>query len=258
MNELSQFLVDSILKEDEDNLGTVALFGGGFKPPTRGHLEVVLQGLKENPEVKQVYILVGSGARNGVTQAEAVKIWEMYQKFIPVASQIIPVQSPFSFFKTYLTDHKDEKVYVFIGARPDNEEDDKDVAERSAYVKKYSENAIPVKVQTKGGVSGTMARKAALSGNNKEFISYFPSKLSDEEKQEIIDMISSVVNEKLTIGGKVVKTIHKNDSNNPEDHTIEFEDGTTEPYLQHLNENASYSSDIDYKSLIKELTKIYD
>ncbi|NNE31893.1 MAG: hypothetical protein HKN40_05935 [Winogradskyella sp.] len=242
MNELSQFLVDSILKEDEDNLGTVALFGGGFKPPTRGHLEVVLQGLKENPEVKQVYILVGSGARNGVTQAEAVKIWEIYQKFIPVASQIIPVQSPFSFFKTYLTDHKDEKVYVFIGARPDNEEDDKDVAERSAYVKKYSENAIPVKVQTKGGVSGTMARKAALSGNNEEFISYFPSALSDEEKQEIIDMISSVVNEALFIKGKEVERIEK-PTNNPEDAIVIYIDGTTEPYLDTVDEGRKKKKD---------------
>ena len=242
MNELSQFLVDSILKEDEDNLGTVALFGGGFKPPTKGHLEVVLQGLKENPEVKQVYILVGSGARNGVTQAEAVKIWEIYQKFIPVASQIIPVQSPFSFFKTYLTDHKDEKVYVFIGARPDNEEDDKDVAERSAYVKKYSENAIPVKVQTKGGVSGTMARKAALSGNNEEFISYFPSKLSDKEKQEIIDMISSVVNEALFIRGKEVERIEK-PTNNPEDAIVVYVDGTTEPYLDTVDEGRKKKKD---------------
>jgi len=197
MNSLTQFLVDSILKEE--TLGTVALFGGGFKPPTKGHLEVVLQGLEENPEVSQVYILVGSGERNGVTQEESVKIWKMYQKFIPVSSQIIPVQSPFSYFKSYLTDHKDEKVYVFIGARPDNEEDDKDVAERSAYVKKYSENAIPVKVQTKGGVSGTMARKAALSGNNEEFITYFPSELTDAEKQEIIDMISSVINERIKL-----------------------------------------------------------
>ena len=76
MNSLTQFLVDSILKEE--TLGTVALFGGGFKPPTKGHLEVVLQGLEENPEVSQVYILVGSGERNGVTQEESVKIWKMY------------------------------------------------------------------------------------------------------------------------------------------------------------------------------------
>jgi hypothetical protein len=218
MNELTKFLVDNILKEEEDTLGTVALFGGGFKPPTKGHLEVVLQGLKEHPEVKQIHILVGSGERNGVTQEEAIKIWEMYQKFIPVSLQIIPVQSPFSYIKTYLQDHPDEKVYQFIGARPDNPEDEADVAQRTAYAKKYSKNAIPVKVQTKGGVSGTMARKAALSGNNDEFITYFPSDLTDAEKQEIIDMISSIIKEQL-------------------------------------NENASYSSDIDYKSLIKELTK---
>jgi hypothetical protein len=123
----------------------IALFGGGFKPPTRGHLEVVLQGLKENPEVKHVQILVGGGSRNNISQDESVKIWKMYQKFIPVPSEIIPVTSPFKYFKDYLTDHSDEKVYVFIGARPDNEDDDKDVAERSKYVKQYSDNVIPVK-----------------------------------------------------------------------------------------------------------------
>ncbi len=195
MNQLTKYLVDGILNEGDESLDTVALFGGGFKPPTKGHLEVVLQGLKENPQVKQVQILVGSGERNGVTQEEAVKIWEMYKKLIPVSTQIVKVQSPFSYIKTYLQDHQDEDVYIFIGARPDNEEDDKDVAERSTYAKKYSKKAIPVRVQTTGGVSGTMARKAALSGNNEEFITYFPKQLTDSEKEEIIQMVSSVINE---------------------------------------------------------------
>ena len=44
-----------------------------------------------------------------------------------------------------------------------------------------------------------MARKAALSGNNEEFITYFPSELTDAEKQEIIDMISSVINERIKL-----------------------------------------------------------
>ena len=47
---------------------------------------------------------------------------------------------------------------------------------------------------------------------------------------------SDALNEDLTIGGKKVKKIHKNDSNNPKDHTIEYEDGSTEPYLDHLKE----------------------
>jgi hypothetical protein len=42
------------------------------------------------------------------------------------------------------------------------------------------------------------------------------------------------MNEELTIAGKKVKTIHKNDSDNVEDHEIEYEDGTREPYLKHL------------------------
>ena len=62
-------------------------------------------------------------------------------------------------------------------------------------LKNISEKAIPVRVQTTGGVSGTMARKAALSGNNEEFITYFPKQLTDSEKEEIIQMISSVINE---------------------------------------------------------------
>ena len=221
MNQLTQYLVDGILNEGEDSLGGVALFGGGFKPPTNGHLEVVLQGLKENPEVKQVQILVGSGERNGVTQEESIKIWEIYKRFIPVSTQIIKVQSPFSYIKTYLQDHQDENVYIFIGARSGNEADDKDVAKRSAYAKKYSDKAIPVEIITTGGVSGTKARQAALSGNNEEFITFFPEQLTDSEREEIIQMISSVIKEvKLPI-----------------------------------NENASYSKEIDVKEKIDQLTQ---
>ena len=40
--------------------------------------------------------------------------------------------------------------------------------------------------------------------------------------------------EGLTIGGKRVIKIDKNDSQDPENFTIEFEDGTKEPYLHHL------------------------
>ena len=57
--------------------------------------------------------------------------------------------------------------------------------------------------------------------------------LGDNEKEWVRDEIDNM-NEELTIAGKKVKTIHKNNSNNPEDHEIEYEDGTKEPYLKHL------------------------
>ena len=48
-----------------------------------------------------------------------------------------------------------------------------------------------------------------------------------------------MVREGLSIGGKKVKTINKNNSNNPEDYTVEYEDGTTEPYVNTLEESVN-------------------
>ena len=114
MNELSKFLVESILNESKEKV--VALFGGGFKPPTKGHLEVVQQGLQQNPEVTEVKILVGSGKRDGFTQSQSVKIWNFYNDigFISKPATIIPVSSPFSYYKEYLEKNPNDKVYIFI------------------------------------------------------------------------------------------------------------------------------------------------
>ena len=66
-------------------------------------------------------------------------------------------------------------------------------------------------------------------------------------KDEAIDFIHkwnmskidrSVMDEALTIAGKKVKTIHKHNSMDPEDHEIEYEDGTKEPYLKHLKKES--------------------
>ena len=137
---------------------TTALFGGSFKPPTKGHLEVILKGLRENSEVDKILITVGRGKRGNVTQEKSIKIWEIYQRLIPVESEIIAVESPYWFWKEYLKENKEDKVYVFIGARPNNEKDRIDVLERSQFVKKYSKNVFPVKVLTEDGMSGTNSR----------------------------------------------------------------------------------------------------
>ena len=57
--------------------------------------------------------------------------------------------------------------------------------------------------------------------------------LGPNEKEWVLDEIDNM-NEELTIAGKKLKNIHKNDSDNVEDHEIEYEDGTREPYLKHL------------------------
>jgi len=191
MNGLSNFLVEGFLDNPKK---TIALFGGGFKPPTKGHLEVVLQGLQQNPEVNHIKILVGRGVRDGVTQDESVEVWKKYQKFIPIESEIIPVTSPLSFYKDYLREHPEDKVYIFIGAREGDEDDLKDVAQRSEFIKRYSDNVIPTTVSTPAGISGTLSRKY-LNTDPDMFKTTLPSQLSDDEKEEIYQILISTINE---------------------------------------------------------------
>ena len=257
MNELSKFLVESILNEAPEKV--VALFGGGFKPPTKGHLEVVNQGLKNNPEVSEIKILVGGGKRNGFTQDQSVKIWNLYNDigFIDKPATIIPVSSPFTYYKEYLKNNPDDKVYVFIGSRPGEEKDQFDVKQRSEFVKKYSDNAIPVEVSTGGGVSGTMAREL-FKTNLDGFRNMFPENLLDKDFQKILD----ILNNKST-DSTANSTFNRTEPLTPKEENIDPKSqkkhkGKSAPFgsaYEPLNENATYSSKIDYKQQIKDLTK---
>ena len=48
MNNLVKSLIEGIINEDESSKKKIiGMFGGGFKPPTSGHLEVVKKALQE-------------------------------------------------------------------------------------------------------------------------------------------------------------------------------------------------------------------
>jgi len=194
MNELTKFLVEGILNETAEKV--VALFGGGFKPPTKGHLEVVNQGIKQNPEVTEVIILVGGGKRKKydiVTQGQAVKIWNLYKDLglINKPVKVEPVDSPFDGYKDYLRKHPNDKVYVFIGSRSNDEDDQKDVKQRTAFVKNYSKNVIPKEIGTAGGVSGTKAREYLNTGDIRTLRTMFPENLTDEDFDKILNILNN-------------------------------------------------------------------
>ena len=63
---------------------TIAAYGGGFKPPTGGHFEIVKNALQEFPEIDEFIIYVGSKERDGIDQAEAILIWEIYENYCRV------------------------------------------------------------------------------------------------------------------------------------------------------------------------------
>ena len=87
MNSLTKSLISELVG---DNLVT-AVYGGGFKPPTKGHLEVVQKALSDFPEIDKFIIYVGSGERNGITQEESLLIWDIYKNYLPSKVEIQPV-----------------------------------------------------------------------------------------------------------------------------------------------------------------------
>ena len=191
MDLLTKFL----LKEVLDNQKVVAIYGGGFKPPTKGHFAVAKKTLEDFPEIDELKIFVGGGVRDGITQDESIKIWTIYKSLLPYKIDVEPSVAPVKSVLGYAKDHPEEKVYWILGAREGDEDDLKDIESRTRSIDKYPNIEVKV-ITTTGGVSGTKTRQAIRDNNKEQFFHMIPD-VSDEEKEQIWDMTSTVIKEEL-------------------------------------------------------------
>ena len=214
MNKLTKSLLEGLLPENENKI--VALYGGGFKPPIGGHFEVVDEALKQYPEIDELIILVGSGERNGISQAESILIWEIYQNYLPSKVKIQPSKMPIGDIYSFAKNNPQDIIYWIIGKREGADDDERDIIDRAKALKKNPEkyNNLDLKVVTTQdeGMRGRNAREAAKKGKL-YFTPFLPDILSKEDKEMVFNIVSPV-----------------------------------------LNENATYSSEIDYKQMIQDLT----
>jgi hypothetical protein len=216
MNSLVREITRGLL---EDSKRTIGVFGGGFKPPTKGHMQVIKQAIDENPEMDEVIIYVGKGERDGVTQEDSVKVWNIYQRYLPFSVKVIPAtKPPIQAIYNLAKENPEDEVLWIIGARDGNEDDFTDIAQRTKSMSKYPNLELRT-IVTKGGISGTAAR-GALRTSKEKFDQYLPDYLTVDEKGEIYTILTNKVSEKQT-----------------------------------LNEEASFSQYIDYKAKIDELTQ---
>ena len=198
MNQLTQYLVDGILNEDKQEI--VALYAGGFKPPTSGHFQVVEEALNQYPEIDKLIVLVGGGVRDGIEQAESILVWEIYQNYLPMKVEIqAATKPPIGAVYSYAKNNPEDTIYWILGARDGNDEDTSDIVSRTASIDKSEDkyNNVEVKVikTSNKGMSGTNARKALLSGNREAFQQFLPSQV--EEKEEIFNILRPAVKENI-------------------------------------------------------------
>ena len=190
---LTSYLIEGLLPEQEKKK-VVAVYGGGFKPPTSGHFEVAKQALKENPEIDEFIIYIGGKERNGISPDESILIWDIYKQYLPYKvevkyTSVPPIKSIYNYAK----EHPDEEVLFVIGARKGNEEDFKDIAARTTTLYKYPNLRLET-VVTQGGVSGTAARNASKISLDK-FKPFVPSELSDEEVEQVFNIVADKITE---------------------------------------------------------------
>ena len=125
----------------------IGVFGGGFKPPTKGHFEVVKDVLKKYPEITEFIVFIGGKMRDEISQAQSLIIWDIYKKYLPLKVKLETVNAPIGSIYS-LAGKTEDKIYWVLGSR--NEEDEKDIENRTHSLSKH-DNITLIKWDNKSG-----------------------------------------------------------------------------------------------------------
>jgi hypothetical protein len=188
MDQLTKFLVNELV----DGKSVTAIYGGGFKPPTKGHFDLVKTALKDFKDIDKFLIYVGGGVRDGIEQEQSMQIWDIYKELLPSKVQIepSPTGQPIKDVFNYAKDHPDEKIYFLLGYREGREDDLQDIKSRTKGVEeKYPNIEVRVIKSADGDMSGTNARKALKKGDKEKFFTYLPTEIPANEKEDIYNIL---------------------------------------------------------------------
>jgi hypothetical protein len=204
----------------------IALYPGAFKPPHRGHFEVVksllngthggqvytkdnykdagtssLSGKKSTVDkIDKVIIFPGGGERNGITKNESIAIWKIYAKYLPGLEILDGEKNPMFAAKDYAKVNTDKDFYAITGIR--SEDDLIDLRRITTFTNTPHVQGLVIPAAKGNNVRASDLRKAALSGNLDELRDFFPKELKREELLSILKMlkdniISEIMNEKM-------------------------------------------------------------
>jgi len=249
-----------------DKKSTIGVLGGGFKPPTIGHFELVKSALNKFSEIDEFIIFVGKKSRDGIGQVESLLVWEIYQNYLPMKVEIRPsTTSPIGEIYSYAKENQDKNIYWILGERDEADKEDNIKRSQNLDKKKDKYNNVFVKqISTSTTTSGTQAREALKFNSFNKFVEFIPSDLSEKDKKEVFNILRpsfSLQEDNKNSFDRVdfYKEYFRNLT--PSEMKVDRKDDNiviSNIYIKRkpdLNEEASYSNHIDYKKYIKDLTK---
>ena len=182
----------------------IALYPGAFKPPHRGHFEVVkslLDGsyngalytkddykekasslFNENvnkPKIDKVVVFIGGGERDGLTKEDSIAIWKVYSKYLSNVEIVDGQKNPMFAAKDYAREYPNEQFVAVTGVR--GEEDFVDLRRVTTFNNTPNVQGLALASAPGSGVRATDFRKSILSGNLDKVTDFFPKELSREE-----------------------------------------------------------------------------
>jgi len=189
----------------------IALYPGAFKPPHRGHFNVVKSLLdgsyngavynkddykekassifkgetKDKPKIDKVIIFVGGGERNGIDKAESEAIWNIYIKHLGNVEIVDGQKNPMFAAKDYARENPNEEFVAVTGIR--GEEDFVDLRRVTTFNNVDNVQGLALASAPGSGVRATDFRKSILSGNLDKIIDFFPEDLNREEILSILN-----------------------------------------------------------------------
>lgn len=195
----------------------IALYPGAFKPPHRGHFEVVQGLLKGNhgghtytkdsgadagakalagqpskvDKITKVVIFLGGGERNGITKEESKAIWEIYAKYLGNIEIVDGQKNPMMEAKEYAKAHPDEHFYAVTGVR--GEQDFADLRRISTFASRPNVEGLVIPSAEGAGVRATDFRNAILQGSLDNVLDFFPKELSRQEILKLMSMLKQSI-----------------------------------------------------------------
>lgn len=176
---------NSLYTKIMEDTETVALYPGGYKPPTKGHyhsFEYLLQ------DADKGIIFIGKNERDGITPEESKQIWEIYAKYMKkpinvIISDVTPVKSVYD----YADNNKNINIIVGAG---DKDEDIKRYSYFENNIETYPlVRVVKIPLQAEG-ISGTKTRELISQDIDKAINYFVPEIVSDEDKASIRRLLS--------------------------------------------------------------------
>ena len=181
-------VAQTLSEGNDDQLITVALYAGGFKPPHKAHYENA-RLLSQNAD--KLIIFVGPKIREGVaiTAEQSKAIWEIYAKYLAtpvevVLSQITPIKDVYDWVDQY----QSEVDHIITGTMADE-------AGKFASFTKNVDKYPKVEVKELPVIVGKEDDKfsATQIRQSKEYMisgKWIPSVLSKDDKMKVIQIVT--------------------------------------------------------------------